>query len=91
MPNAVPSRVSQLRAKALRQLIAQKNETFRRGMIGRQLNILVLEPGAALSTNFIRVRVPKDFASNAWVRVQVTGLDGDGLAASKITTAHDTN
>src|SRR5206468_10845159 len=40
MPNAVPSRVSQLRAKALRQLIAQKNETFRRGMIGRQLNIL---------------------------------------------------
>jgi threonylcarbamoyladenosine tRNA methylthiotransferase MtaB len=84
MQNAVPSHVATARAKALRQLIASKNEAFRRSMIGRQLDVLVLQPEDALSSNFIRLRVPPDVPSNSWVRVQVTELDPDGLAAQRV-------
>jgi threonylcarbamoyladenosine tRNA methylthiotransferase MtaB len=84
MPNAIPSHVANARAKALRQLISGKNEAFRRSMIGRNLDVLVLQSEDALSSNFIRVRVPSDIPPNTWVRVQVTELDPDGLAAQRV-------
>jgi tRNA A37 methylthiotransferase MiaB len=83
MANAVPSHVANARAKALRQLIAVKNESFRRSMIGRQLDVLVLQPADALSSNFIRVRVPSNIPINTWARVQATDLDDAGLVASE--------
>jgi threonylcarbamoyladenosine tRNA methylthiotransferase MtaB len=77
----VPERVSQFRGKALRRLIARKNEEFRQSMIGRTLDVLVLQPEEAISTNFIRVRVPAKLKVNEWVSLGVAGLDGDGLRA----------
>jgi threonylcarbamoyladenosine tRNA methylthiotransferase MtaB len=81
LESQVPSRVAQFRAKALRQLIARKNEEFRQNLVGQLVNVLVLKPEEALSSNFVRVRVPKVLPVNEWTPVRITGLDGDGLRA----------
>jgi threonylcarbamoyladenosine tRNA methylthiotransferase MtaB len=74
----VPARVAQYRAKALRRLIARKNEEFRQSMIGQTVAVLVLQPEEALSSNFVRVRVPKDLPVNEWTTVRITGVDDNG-------------
>jgi threonylcarbamoyladenosine tRNA methylthiotransferase MtaB len=81
LPNHIPDHVSRFRAKTLRNLIAGKNEDFRRKMIGREIEVLTLEGGSAISSNFVRVSVPPDCPVNEWIRVCVTGLDEDGLSA----------
>jgi threonylcarbamoyladenosine tRNA methylthiotransferase MtaB len=91
LPNPIPDHVAQFRAKTLRDLIARKNEAFRRQMIGQYMDVLTLEEGSAISSNFIKVRVPADVPLNRWVRVYADGLDGDGLQASRTTTAHETS
>jgi threonylcarbamoyladenosine tRNA methylthiotransferase MtaB len=90
LPGTIPDHVSQFRAKTLRSLIARKNEAFRGEMIGQCLDVLTLEEGAAISSNFIKVRLPADVPVNQWLRVLVEGLDGDGVQASRMTTAHET-
>ena len=91
LPNPVPTHVSRFRAKALRDLIAGKNEAFRRAMVGREIDVLTLEDSSAISSNFVRVTLPAGFAVNQWVRVLLTALDDDGVQASRITTAHETD
>jgi len=91
LPHQVPDHVARFRGKALRSLIAQKNEAFRRTMIGRELDVLTLDDGAAISSNFLRVVLPPDAPVNQWMRVVVTNLTEDGLQASRTTTAHETN
>lgn len=96
LPYTVPEHVARHRAKLLRQLIAEKNSRFRQSMIGRELEVLVLEEPpekgmrSAISSNFIRVRVPENMPANEWTRVLIAELNEDGLQASKITTAHET-
>ena len=83
----IPERVSRFRAKALRSLIAKKNEAFRRQMIGTEIEVLTLEDGTALSSNFVPVVISEVVPVNEWGRVLVTGLDSDrGLLASRVTT-----
>jgi threonylcarbamoyladenosine tRNA methylthiotransferase MtaB len=91
LPNHIPDHVSRFRAKMLRTLIAQKNEAFRRAMVGREIDVLTLEDGSAISSNFVRVVLPWAAPVNQWIRVLVTGLDDGGIQASRITTAHETN
>jgi threonylcarbamoyladenosine tRNA methylthiotransferase MtaB len=91
LPNHVPDHVSRWRGKALRTLIAQKNEAFRRAMIGSEIEVLTLEDGSSISSNFVRVTLAAGLPVNQWMRVRVTGLDEDGLQASRTTTAHETN
>ena len=81
LSNPIPDHVSRFRAKALRNLIAKKNEAFRRSMVGREIDVLTLEDGSAISNNFIRLTVPSDLPLNEWTRVLVTGLDEHGLQA----------
>jgi threonylcarbamoyladenosine tRNA methylthiotransferase MtaB len=91
LPNHVPEPVSRFRAKTLRSLIAQKNEQFRRKMIGSEIDVLTLEDGSALSSNFVRVVLTEGGPINEWIRVLVTDSTADGLQASRITTAHETS
>ena len=91
LPNAIPEHVSRFRARTLRALIAQKNEAFRRHLIGRHIEVLTLEDGSAISSNFVRVTVPSGLPVNEWVRVLVSGLTEAGIQASSMTTAHETN
>ena len=82
---AAPDHVSKHRAKALRGLIARKNEAFRRRIVGSEIEVLVLEEDpedgyrAAISSNFIRVRVPENLPANQWFRVRPQSLDENGL------------
>jgi threonylcarbamoyladenosine tRNA methylthiotransferase MtaB len=85
LPNHIPDHVSRFRAKTLRTLIAGKNETFRRSMIGREIDVLTLEDGSAISSNFVRVTLPAGVAVNQWMRVLVTGITQDGVSASTPT------
>jgi threonylcarbamoyladenosine tRNA methylthiotransferase MtaB len=91
LSNHVPEHVSRFRAKTLRSLIAQKNETFRREMVGSEIEVLTLDDGTALSSNFVRVVLSGTAPVNEWVRVSVSGLSDDGVQASRITTAQETS
>jgi threonylcarbamoyladenosine tRNA methylthiotransferase MtaB len=82
MPAPVPSHVAQFRAKALRRLIATKNEEFRSSLIGRDLEVLILNSGDAISNNFVRVYPEAEMPRNTWISVRATALQGEGLAAS---------
>ncbi|HET9219119.1 MAG TPA: tRNA (N(6)-L-threonylcarbamoyladenosine(37)-C(2))-methylthiotransferase MtaB [Terriglobia bacterium] len=77
----VPAHVASFRAKALRQLIARKHASFVTSMLGRVLDVLVLQPGEGLTANFLRVRTPEDLTSNQWVPLEIAGLLQDVLVA----------
>jgi len=77
----VPDHVSRFRGKALRMLSSRKNEIFRQSLIGREIEVLTLDDASAISSNFVRVSLPAGRPANEWMRVVVTGLDGDGVAA----------
>lgn len=86
----VPSHVARFRGRQLRRVIARKNLEFRAALVGRTLDVLVLdEPPAGgrragLSDNFVKVSVPERLEPGRWHRVRVTGVDGEGvLAASR--------
>jgi threonylcarbamoyladenosine tRNA methylthiotransferase MtaB len=79
LPNRVPDHVSRFRAKALRNLIEQKNEAFRRGLIGRELDVLTLDDGSAISNNFVRVTLAPGYTLNEWTRVLVCALEPNGV------------
>jgi threonylcarbamoyladenosine tRNA methylthiotransferase MtaB len=93
----VAEHVSRHRVKALRSLGAAKNELFRRSLLGRSIEVLVLdeEPEngmrAAISDNFMRVQVPQEIPINTWLTVRVTGISDVGLYASNTTTAQEIN
>ena len=91
LPRHVPENVSRFRANSLRTLIAQKNERFRREMIGTEIDVLTLEEVSGLSSNFIRVVLSEAAPVNEWIRVLVQDLTEDGLQVSRITTAQETS
>lgn len=82
LQSRVPSHVADFRARRIREAIALKNEAFRRGLIGGIADVLILQPEDGLSSNFVRVRAPKELESNRWKRLRITGLDGAGVSAS---------
>lgn len=77
----IPEHVSKFRARMLRELIARKNESFRRNLIGREIEVLTLDDGSAISSNFVRVNVPRGTPVNKWIHVMVQDLTDDGLQA----------
>ena len=93
LPGAVPQHVSRFRGRQLRELIGRKNTEFRQRFVGQNVSVLVLdEEGsggmrAAISDNFIKVRVPDMLAVNRWHQLPIFGLDEAGLVAQdSITT-----
>jgi threonylcarbamoyladenosine tRNA methylthiotransferase MtaB len=85
LSNSVPDHVSRFRAKALRNLIDHKNEAFRRGLIGREFDVLTLDDGSAISNNFVRVSLSSGYPVNEWTRVLVTALEPNGVQAAATT------
>ena len=68
------------RMERLRELIAQKNRTFRQGFIGRTLPAVTLrDERAALSDNFLDIELDCEVAANQNVLVTVTGLTKTGV------------
>jgi len=80
----IPDHVARFRAKTLRNLVAEKNEAFRSAMLGHEIDVLTLEDGSGISSNFVRVGLPAGAPINQWLRVVVTGLHGtDGVQANE--------
>lgn len=86
MPNQVPVRVARERNRILRELAAEKNLDFRRGFLGRTLDVITLhnddnESTEALSDNYLKVAIEGKHASNTWMLASIKALGSDGLVA----------
>lgn len=79
----LPAPVVKSRAGELRALGETKMKDFRRTQVGRELRVLTLRDGRnssestpALSTNYLQMRVPGNFAPNEWLDVLISERDG---------------
>ncbi len=84
MPDHVPVNIARDRNKILRDLIAEKNATFRASFVGRELEAITLHPNSdgtteALTNNFQKLRVNGKHLPNQLVITTVTGTTNDGL------------
>jgi len=79
-PGQVPVRVRKQRNRVLRELAAKKNLDFRRSMIGRKLSVVTLEEtGAALSDNFLKVRMREPRPAQQLIDVQIGRVSESGV------------
>jgi len=88
MPGHVPVAVARERNKILRDLAAEKNLAFRQRFLGRTLDAITLQSGddfftEALTDNYLKVRIAGCHEANQWMKVEITGIGMDDLAASK--------
>src|SRR5215472_13051898 len=81
MSNQVPVHVARERNRVLRDLAARKNLEFRRRFIGQRLDVITLQNGEALSDNYLKVRIAGQHGPNQMIKVDVTGVDNEGLVA----------
>jgi threonylcarbamoyladenosine tRNA methylthiotransferase MtaB len=75
----VPMPVRKHRTHVLRELAAQKNLDFRRSMIGRNISVVTLEKGRALSDHFVKVTLAAQRPANRIEAVLVGGVTPDGV------------
>ncbi len=84
LSNQLPATVIKRRARELRALAEAKSAAFRRMQLGSTLRVLTLRPDEdpaadstpALSSNYLRVRVPGKRPANNWVDVRVLNEEG---------------
>ncbi len=77
-PAQVPMPVRKERNRVLRDLAAQKNAEFRRGMVGKTLSAVTLDRGA-LSENFLRIDLATERPPNQLIDVRIGGLTPNGV------------
>jgi threonylcarbamoyladenosine tRNA methylthiotransferase MtaB len=85
--NQVPMEVRRERNRVLRELGREKNFEFRRAFMGRTLSAITLseydgECTAAISDNYLKVRLRGRHAPNQFVEAEVVGITADGVAAT---------
>ncbi len=87
MPDQIPVPVVKERSRALRALGAEKQRCFRQQQLGRTLKVLTLARVdghgrvAALSENYIKVKVTAPLPPNQLLPVHVSGVTPEGLLA----------
>lgn len=84
MPNQVPVHIARERNRILRELGAEKKNTFMRSFVGSQIDAITLaEPSradtAALTDNYLKLRLRGTHGANEWARVFVDGVQGETL------------
>lgn len=86
-PSPIPMPVRKERNRVLRELAAAKNRAFRETMVGRSISAVTLhEPGAALSDNYLKIRLADGHEPNRIVSCDIVGLTEDGLAGRTTTS-----
>jgi threonylcarbamoyladenosine tRNA methylthiotransferase MtaB len=76
----VPREVRKHRTHILRDLAKEKNQAFRRSMVGKSLSVVTIEDGrAGLSDNYLKVSLASPRAANRLEDIRIGGLAGDGL------------
>jgi threonylcarbamoyladenosine tRNA methylthiotransferase MtaB len=90
----VPAATIKQRARDLRALGEAKAAVFRRAQLGQTLRVLTLrrddsrrDSTPALSSNYLRVRIPGDFAANSWRDIVALNEDGNSLLAQPLGSA----
>lgn len=79
-PGQVPLEVRKHRTHVLRALGEHKNRVFRASLIGSRLSVVSIEDGrAALSDNYVKVKLAKPREANRIEEVTVGGLTSDGV------------
>ena len=81
MPGQVNGRLARERNRLLRELAARKNLEFRRRQVGQRLSVITLHDGAALSDNYLKVKLAAPAEPNRIMDVLITGIDEDGIIA----------
>lgn len=102
LPNQVPPQIIKRRARELRSLSESKSAAFRRSQIGCTLRVLTLrrnedslsdhagaEYTPALSSNYLRVQIPKILASNLWLDVLIKSEEGSYLLTDAAPTSRE--
>jgi threonylcarbamoyladenosine tRNA methylthiotransferase MtaB len=95
LADEVPAATIKQRARDLRALGDAKATAFRRSQIGRTLRVLTLRAEKAgpprttpaLSSNYLRVRIPGDYAPNSWQDVVGVTEEGKGIIADLLIPA----
>jgi len=80
MADQVPMAVRKVRNRILRELAAKKNLAFRGRMVGKKLLVVTLEePRAALSDNYLKVRLAEERPSNQLIEIEIGGVGESGI------------
>jgi threonylcarbamoyladenosine tRNA methylthiotransferase MtaB len=80
-PRQVPMPVRKERNRVLRELAAARNLAFRHRLAGTTLSVVTLhEPLAALSGNYLKVKLAREREANRLIDVRIGGVTPDGLA-----------
>lgn len=84
LPDHVPVPVARERNRILRELIAEKNATFRKSLVGKTLEAITLHGNCdgtteALTHNFLKLRITGTHAANQLLPVAITGMTETGL------------
>jgi threonylcarbamoyladenosine tRNA methylthiotransferase MtaB len=92
LQHEVPAAVIKQRAHELRALGEARSAVFRRSQIGRTLRVLTLrvdegklsQTTPALSSNYLRVRIPGEHAPNCWKDVVAVSEEGNCMVAEPL-------
>jgi threonylcarbamoyladenosine tRNA methylthiotransferase MtaB len=88
-PEPVPMQVRKERNRALRELAAGKNRSFRERMVGNVLPAVTLhEGGSALTDNYLNVELARRREPNTIVEVRIGGLTPGGLCEHQEKRRH---
>ncbi len=83
----VADQVVRRRMQALRNLMTEKFEAFRSGLIGRTLSAVTIEAGpegatAAVTDNFLKLTLNETLPANRLVAARIAALTADGLCGT---------
>src|SRR5467141_1552979 len=95
LSNEVPGAIIKRRARELRALGESKAAAFRQSQLGRTLRVLTLRSSdsadasqldttAALSTNYLKLRLSGIYPPNNWLDVSISGETGTALVGETI-------
>jgi threonylcarbamoyladenosine tRNA methylthiotransferase MtaB len=93
LSNEVPGATIKRRARELRALSESKSAAFRQSQLGRTLRVLTLRPSensdphstAALSSNYLRVRIQRKKDANLWLNARISSEEDGCLVASNVS------
>jgi threonylcarbamoyladenosine tRNA methylthiotransferase MtaB len=90
MGNQVALRVARERNRILRELVAQKNLAFMRGLVGAPIQAITLKRSEddgffseALTDNYLKLRLTGSHPANVWLTANVEGVEEGTLLGSK--------
>ncbi len=85
----VPVAVARERNRVLREIASKKKTAFMRSLMGTVLEAITLQSGgaeftAALTENYLKMKIPGHHEANRWTDVEVNGIAGEMLVGKPV-------